>query len=197
MLRDASSTWGTASLPVPISPSLAALRASRRPASRGASLTLAAIGLAVSLAATSMAVSMTTHTPVDAVGSSPASAVAVVGAAPTAAADREPSPRRIVLDGPGDVAVVLVTYEAGQRSGWHAHAGLHAIAVVSVELTIYSDACTPLRVVPGQPYVGGQELHMARNETSQPVEMIVTYLNPATASGDPGPQAAPANCPVV
>ncbi len=195
MLRDASSTWGAASLPVLTSPGQGAPSASERPASRRAPLALAAmgLGLALSLAATGLAVSVSPDKPADAV---PANAASVVRAAP-AAADPPPGPGRIVLNGPGNVAVVKVVYEAGQSSGWHAHAGIHAVAVVSGELTVYGNDCTPLRVVPGQPYIGGQELHMTRNETGQPVEMIVTYLNPATASGDPGPKPAPANCTVA
>jgi quercetin dioxygenase-like cupin family protein len=43
----------------------------------------------------------------------------------------------IVLRGPGDVAVVNQVYEPGQTSGWHTHAGLHAVAVLTGELTVY------------------------------------------------------------
>jgi quercetin dioxygenase-like cupin family protein len=100
----------------------------------------------------------------------------------------------IVLRGPGDVAVVTQAYEPGQTSGWHAHAGLHAVAVLSGELTVYDSACRPQRVVAGEPYVGGQQLHLARNETSEPVHMVVTYLN---AVGPEPPRAgAPAGCSV-
>jgi hypothetical protein len=67
---------------------------------------------------------------------------------------------------------------------------------VSGELTIYGDSCRPQSVSPGHPYVGGRELHLARNETARPVEMIVTFLNPATAAGDRGLLPAPANCAV-
>lgn len=100
----------------------------------------------------------------------------------------------IVLRGPGDVAVVTQAYEPGQTSGWHAHSGLHAVAVLAGELTVYRGDCRPQRVVAGQPYVGGRELHLARNETSEPVSMVVTYLN---AVGPEPPRAgAPAGCSV-
>jgi quercetin dioxygenase-like cupin family protein len=97
----------------------------------------------------------------------------------------------IVLRGPGDVAVVTQVYEPGQSSGWHAHAGLHAVAVLAGELTVYDAECRPQRVVAGEPYVGGRELHVARNETAEPVDMVVTYLNavgpaPAHAGGPAG-----------
>ena len=100
----------------------------------------------------------------------------------------------IVLRGPGDVAVVTQVYEPGQTSGWHAHAGLHAVAVLSGELTIYDRECRPRRVVAGKPYVGGLELHLARNETSEPVDMIVTYLN--AVGPEPPRTGAPAGCSV-
>jgi len=42
-----------------------------------------------------------------------------------------PTDLGIVLRGPGDVAVVTQVYAPGQTSGWHTHAGLHAVAVLS------------------------------------------------------------------
>ena len=106
-------------------------------------------------------------------------------------------PGALLLRGPGDVSVVTSAYESGQSSGWHAHQGIHAVAVLSGELTVYDRACRPQRVVPGEPYVGGQELHLVRNETPGTVDMVVTYLNGAGASA-PGPpeRQAPAGCAV-
>lgn len=98
----------------------------------------------------------------------------------------------IVLRGPGDVAVVTQVYEPAQTGGWHTHAGLHAVAVLSGELAVYDGECRRQRVVAGEPYVGGRELHLARNETAEPVTMVVTYLN---AVGSAPPHAgAPAGC---
>jgi len=85
-------------------------------------------------------------------------------------------------------------YVPGQTSGWYTHAGLHAVAVLAGELTIYDGECRPHRVVAGEPYVGGRDLHLARNETSERVDMVVTYLN---VVGPASPQAGgPAGCPV-
>ena len=100
----------------------------------------------------------------------------------------------IVLRGPGDVAVVTQAYEPGQTSGWHTHAGLHAVAVLTGELTVYDGECRPQRIVAGEPYVGGRDLHLVRNEMAERVEMVVTYLN---AVGPASPHAgAPEGCPV-
>lgn len=99
----------------------------------------------------------------------------------------------ILLRGSGDVAVVTQVYEPGQTSGWHTHAGLHAVAVLTGELTVYDAECRAQRVVAGEPYVGGRELHLARNETAERVDMVVTYLNAVGPA--PAHAGAPAGCP--
>ena len=96
-----------------------------------------------------------------------------------------------------DISVVTQVYEPGEASGWHAHSGIHAVAVLSGVLTVYDGQCRPQTFGPGQPYVGGQELHLVRNETDAPVAMAVTYLSPsAPHSRATEPMAAPAGCPV-
>lgn len=101
------------------------------------------------------------------------------------------------IQGPGDVAVVDVVYEPSQTSGWHTHRGLHAVAVLSGTLTMYDRQCRPERYVPGKPYVGGQELHLARNETAEPVVMVVTYVNATgPAAADDVRPGAPPGCDV-
>ncbi len=99
----------------------------------------------------------------------------------------------VVNRDPGAVAVVTQVYEPGQTSGWHTHAGLHAVAVLAGELTVYDDECRRQRVVVGEPYVGGRELHLARNETAERVDMVVTYLN--AMGPTPAHAGAPAGCP--
>lgn len=103
-----------------------------------------------------------------------------------------------VTVGPTDVTVVSMTYEPGESSGWHVHHGMHAVAVISGTLTLYDGTCHVKVVGPGESYVGGRELHLARNETPTPVGMVVTYLEPG-GSGDPTfnvPMSAPQGCTV-
>jgi quercetin dioxygenase-like cupin family protein len=95
-----------------------------------------------------------------------------------------------------DVSVVVQVYEPGQDSGWHAHAGIHAVAVSSGVLTIYDSQCRPQAVAPGRPYVGGQEPHLARNETAEPVTMTVTYLSPSAPAASTRHVDPPAGCAV-
>jgi hypothetical protein len=127
---------------------------------------------------------------------------ATVGANPsTPAKDSTPAPAAasttaITIGGTDDVAVHRMGYGPYESSTWHRHSGMHAIAVLSGTLTIYGPDCQPARFGPGQSYVGGQGLHLARNESDEPVEMSVTYLFP---DGVPLqnfviPSAAPAGC---
>jgi quercetin dioxygenase-like cupin family protein len=106
-------------------------------------------------------------------------------------------PLAITLSGPGDVTVLNQTYEAGKDSGWHAHPGIHAVAVLSGELTIYDEACVRHTYAAGESYVGGQLTHLVRNETALPVEMVVTYMNPAGPHDSNMRRAAPAGCVVA
>lgn len=103
-------------------------------------------------------------------------------------------PLAITLSGPGDVSTVTQVYEPGQTSGWHAHTGIHAVAVLSGTLTVYDEQCRAQAFGPGQPYIGGQELHLVRNEGPAPVEMVVTYLNPAGPNTSTRHMPAPASC---
>ena len=156
-------------LPVPVSP-----RLPRRLMTAGLAMTLVPLTITVAIGA-------------GGIGTEPS--VASVPLHMPAA-----NPAQVVLNGPSDVVVVTQVYDAAQTSSWHAHAGINAVAVLSGELAIYGADCVRQSVVPGQPYVGGQELHLARNETDRAVEMIVTYLNPARPAPDRGQQPAPPNC---
>lgn len=103
-------------------------------------------------------------------------------------------PLAVTLSGPGDVTVLNQVYEPGKDSGWHAHPGIHAVAVLSGSLTIYDEGCARHTYGPGESYVGGQLTHLVRNETGVPVEMVVTYLNPAGPHDSNRRVAPPAGC---
>ena len=108
------------------------------------------------------------------------------------------APSGVTLAGPADVTVQTTTYEPGHSSGWHAHTGMHAVMVLSGTVTFYDSQCQGRTYGPGDTYVGGQDVHVARNDTSEPVEMAVTYLFP---SGRPHTtfhvaSPAPAGCTV-
>lgn len=112
---------------------------------------------------------------------------------PAAPAPAPADPLAITLSA-RDVSVVTQVYEPGQDSGWHTHPGIHAVAVLSGVLTVYDAQCRPQTFEPGRPYVGGQELHLARNETGSPVQMTVTYLRPSAPTASTTHLAPPAGC---
>lgn len=93
-----------------------------------------------------------------------------------------------------DVSVVVQMYEPGHDTGWHTHPGIHAVAVVSGAVTVYDGECRPTTYGPGQPYVGGRDLHLVRNESSVPAELSVTYLSPSVPGASTQHLAAPAGC---
>lgn len=85
----------------------------------------------------------------------------------------------IVVTGPESVAVHVSGYDPRESSTWHRHSGLHAVAILSGTLTVYGPDCQAVRYGAGQSFVGGQELHIARNETDEPVQFTETILYPA------------------
>jgi len=93
-----------------------------------------------------------------------------------------------------DVSVVVQVYAPGEQSGWHTHTGIHAVAVLEGVLTVYDGQCRPATFEPGRPYVGGQQLHLVRNESDTSARMVVTYLNPTGPATSTGHVAPPVGC---
>lgn len=110
--------------------------------------------------------------------------------APSTTTDQSPA----IVVAARDISIVAQVYAPGEASGWHAHAGIHAVTVLSGVLTVYDAQCRPQTFEAGRPYVGGQDLHLVRNEGGVPVEMAVTYLSPATGGGLTRQLPAPAGC---
>jgi quercetin dioxygenase-like cupin family protein len=75
-----------------------------------------------------------------------------------------------------EVGVSQNTYQPGHTSGWHIHSGVHSVVVLAGTLTIYDAMCHRTDYHPGDAYLGGREPHIARNETTEPVELVVTYV---------------------
>lgn len=118
-------------------------------------------------------------------------------ASPAVAVEAPPATSlAMAISGPGDVSVVSQVYEPGQASGWHSHSGIHAVAVLSGSLTIYDGRCARQTFGPGSPYIGGQELHIAINESAEPAVLTVTYINPAGPHSSTTKGSAPAGCAV-
>jgi quercetin dioxygenase-like cupin family protein len=96
------------------------------------------------------------------------------------------------------VAVYRLGYDPQQSSSWHRHQGTHAVTILSGTLTVYGPDCQAVRYGPGESFVGGGDLHMARNETAEPVDLTETVVLPAGVTADRFvvPATAPAGCDV-
>ncbi|HEU4827883.1 MAG TPA: cupin domain-containing protein [Gemmatimonadales bacterium] len=97
-----------------------------------------------------------------------------------------------------DLAVQRIVFQPGAQSGWHRHPGPVFIQVVSGSIAFYESddpTCTPIIRTAGQGFLDtGDHAHLARNETGEPAENIVTYFAPpATPLRIDAP--LPGNCP--
>jgi hypothetical protein len=101
---------------------------------------------------------------------------------------------------PYDVVVQQITIAPGGHTGWHTHPG-NAIAVVtSGTLTIYhadDPSCTGHDFAAGQVYLdrGYGHVHIGRNETATPLQLVVTYLDVPIGGAVRIDTADPGNCP--
>lgn len=103
-------------------------------------------------------------------------------------------------NGPFDVVVQQITIAPGGHTGWHTHPG-NAVAVVkSGTLTVYDGddpSCTGRHIDAGHVYLdpGGKHVHLGRNESAVPLEIVATYLD--VPLGGEARQSAedPGNCP--
>ena len=97
-----------------------------------------------------------------------------------------------------DIAVQTIDFAPGAQSGWHSHPGPVFIQVVSGTIAFYESddpTCTAVVRTAGQGYLDvGDHAHIARNETHEPAQNVVTYFVPPGAAlriDEP----RPGNCP--
>jgi hypothetical protein len=97
-----------------------------------------------------------------------------------------------------DLAVQRIVFQPEGQSGWHTHPGPVFIQVVVGAMTFYESddpACEPIVRHAGEGYLDlGEHAHIARNETAQVAENVVTYLAPPGAAIRVD-APAPGNCP--
>lgn len=93
-----------------------------------------------------------------------------------------------------DVKTADLVYEPGHSSGWHVHAGVHAVVVLSGTLTVYDEGCRRQDYQAGQTYLGGREPHAARNLTAEELRLAATYVadSPSGTAGSLVPR--PTGC---
>ena len=82
--------------------------------------------------------------------------------------------------------MVDLRVDPGGTTGCHSHPGPALVVVKDGTLTLYDGddrRCRPHRYGPGQAFVdeGGGHVHIARNETSHSVQVLVTFIVPKGA----------------
>jgi quercetin dioxygenase-like cupin family protein len=90
---------------------------------------------------------------------------------------------RIRTHGASDVYVVHNTFAPGATTGWHSHPGPSLILVTAGTVTNYESAdhrCGLHRYSAGTGFVdaGGEDVHMLRNEGSEPAETLAVQILP-------------------
>jgi quercetin dioxygenase-like cupin family protein len=112
-------------------------------------------------------------------------------------------PEHVYRDG-AEVTAQHIQIPASASSGWHSHAGLVFVQVVSGTLTLYEQddpTCSPTVIAAGNGFVeaGFGNVHDVRNEGATAVELYATYILPPGTTGtglfEPQPPNSNPACP--
>jgi quercetin dioxygenase-like cupin family protein len=95
-----------------------------------------------------------------------------------------------------EVRIVKFELAPGGAFPWHQHPGPVWVAVTRGTLTYYSAACEAVPYPSGSAFFdSGNLTHTARNEGSEPLEVIAVFMFPADAGAATVPQPDPGTCP--
>ena len=109
--------------------------------------------------------------------------------------DRRAAEAPMVSDaGFPDVGITDSSYPPGHSSGWHVHPGVHSVVVVRGTLTVYDQTCARAQYGPGQTYLGGAAPHVARNETTEALDVAITYVYRPTRDDHGSTVTPPPGC---
>ena len=132
-----------------------------------------------------------------AAGVASASANAPITAQALAAA-KIAQPISIKTSKPGNIVFVQVKVMPGGDFGWHFHRSPVVAAVTAGTLTLYDSSdpkCTPQRIAAGNAFTeAANHVHLARNEGTTPVRVMVAYLGAPSGQKPDVPAKAPAQC---
>lgn len=102
-----------------------------------------------------------------------------------------------------DVRVTRVPFAVGTSSGWHSHPGPNLLTVTAGTVVEYdgdNPLCTGTTYTVGQTFGdnGGSAVHLVRNESSSPAEVmaVALYPNGVTPITD-STKPKPTNCPAT
>ncbi len=100
--------------------------------------------------------------------------------------------------GPRLVLVTSITVDPGGTFGWHSHPGPVLVTVNKGTLTLYrahGSDCVKSTFSAGGAFVEpGADVHLGRNEGSEPVELNAIFLAPTGTSEFVKPQEQPKAC---
>jgi quercetin dioxygenase-like cupin family protein len=133
-------------------------------------------------------------------GPAAAAAKAPIFAQPLAAA-RVGNSQAVEIAKGSKLVFVRVTVRPGGNFGWHVHHAAVAVAVVSGTLTLYDSSdpsCKAQPVKAGNGFVEAvNHVHLARNEGTKPVHVLVTYLGVPQGKSLDAPAAEPSQCSIA
>jgi len=108
---------------------------------------------------------------------------------------------RVKTRGASDVYVIDNKIAVNGTTGWHSHPGPSLIEVIHGSVTDYEShgngQCPPQVYAAGSGFVdpGGDDVHMLRNEGTEPAETIAVQLLPQGADRRIDALTAPQGCP--
>lgn len=107
-------------------------------------------------------------------------------------------PFTVKVSKPGDLVFVQVKIQPKGSFGWHSHRSAVAVAVVAGTLTLYDSSdpsCRARHVTAGQGFMeAANHVHLARNDGTTPVRVLVAYLGAPHGQGADVPAAQPSQC---
>jgi quercetin dioxygenase-like cupin family protein len=99
---------------------------------------------------------------------------------------------------PGDLTVLQAKVMPGGNFGWHTHRAPVAVAVLGGTLTLYDSSdpkCAAQRITAGHGFIeAANHVHLARNEGTAPVRLLVVYLGAPHGVQPDVPAARPSQC---
>jgi quercetin dioxygenase-like cupin family protein len=112
---------------------------------------------------------------------------------------RVAKPFTVHAAGGRDLLFLQATVEPGGNFGWHTHRSAVAVAVLAGTLTLYDSGdrrCAAQRIEAGRGFVEPpNHIHLARNEGTKAVRLMIAYLGAPRDGRSPDvPAARPAHC---
>jgi quercetin dioxygenase-like cupin family protein len=114
---------------------------------------------------------------------------------------RVAKPFTVKVSKPADLLVLQAKVMPGGDFGWHYHRSAVAVAVLAGTLSLYDSSdptCAAQPITAGHGFVEPpNHVHLARNEGTTPVRLLVVYLGAPHGQKPDVPAAQPAQCPSV